>query len=115
MDFSTNLCLFLIIVKAEKGEIFIWLEQHEEFNELHFKDTGQGIPALAIPHLFERFFTTTLTGTGVGLSFCKMVMRSFEGNILCRSIEGEFAEFILQFPHITQIETESEDVSHIKL
>ncbi len=86
------------IVKAEKGEIFIWLEQHEKYNEVHFKDTGQGISPTVLPRLFERFFTTTLTGTGIGLSFCKAVMRGFGGSIYCESVEGKFAEFILKFP-----------------
>ncbi len=88
------------IVKADKGEIFIWLRQGKNDNYLHFKDTGQGISPAVMPHLFERFFTTTLTGTGIGLSFCKMVMKSFGGNIFCRSQEGEYAEFILQFPKV---------------
>jgi signal transduction histidine kinase len=87
------------IVKAEKGEIYIWLEPGEKFNYLHFKDTGLGISSRALPHVFERFFTTTLTGTGIGLSYCKIVMESFNGDIHCISEEEEFTEFILSFPN----------------
>lgn len=88
------------ITNAAKGEIFIWLEPQGKFNEVHFKDTGQGVAEAALPRLFEHFFTTTLTGTGIGLSFCKAVMKGFGGSIVCQSIEGEFAEFILKFPKV---------------
>lgn len=88
------------IVTAERGEIFIWLQCTDTMNELHFKDTGEGIATNIMPQIFDRFFTTTMTGTGVGLSFCKMVMKKFGGDIYCRSTEGKFTEFILVFPPI---------------
>jgi len=83
---------------ANKGKISIWLEHGEHSNLLHFKDTGAGIDAKTLPHIFDRFFTRTLHGTGIGLSFSKMVMQSFGGNITCQSVEHEFTEFILKFP-----------------
>ncbi|MEM1244522.1 MAG: HAMP domain-containing sensor histidine kinase [Pseudomonadota bacterium] len=86
------------IVKAEKGEIFIWLSQGEKYNHLHFKDTGLGIKSRVLPHIFDRFYTTTLTGTGIGLSYCKVVMESFNGDIKCYSEEDHYTEFTLSFP-----------------
>lgn len=89
------------IIKAGKGEIKIWLEQHEEINEIHFKDTGTGISPQVLPHIFDSFFTTeSSTGTGVGLAFSKMVMQSHQGRIECLSKEGEYTEFILSFPKL---------------
>jgi len=87
------------ILKARKGEITIWLEQHPQNNQVHFKDTGTGISQTNLPYIFDSFFTTeSSTGTGVGLAFSKMVMRSHKGDIECRSEEGEYTEFILSFP-----------------
>lgn len=83
-----------------KGKIYIWIEQRAGVNELHFKDTGKGIPAKILPHIFDRFFTRTQHGTGIGLTFCRTVMRSFGGDITCRSKEKAFTEFILSFPEI---------------
>jgi len=58
--------------KAErKGKITIWFENFEDHNELHFRDTAKGIPAGILPHIFDRFFSRTEMGTGIGLSFCK--------------------------------------------
>ncbi|MGA2655125.1 MAG: PAS domain-containing protein [Gammaproteobacteria bacterium] len=83
---------------ANKGEIFIWCEQTEKFNILHFKDTGFGMDKEVLDHIFERFFTRTRHGSGVGLAFCKLVMKSFGGDITCDSVKGEFTDFTLTFP-----------------
>jgi signal transduction histidine kinase len=85
---------------VNKGEIFIWAENRSNMNVLHFKDTAKGIAANHLPHIFERFFTLTPHGTGIGLAFCKMVMEGIGGSIQCRSQEGEYVEFILYFPVI---------------
>lgn len=83
---------------ANKGEIHIWCEQNETQHLLHFKDTGLGMGADVLPHIFDRFYTRTHKGTGVGLAFCKLVMESFGGGITCQSIKDEFTDFTLSFP-----------------
>jgi signal transduction histidine kinase len=85
---------------ARKGEILIWLESSEGENLLYFKDTGQGISAKILSRIFERFFSATRHGTGIGLAFCKMAMRSLGGDIICRSEEGKYTEFVLTFPKV---------------
>jgi len=83
---------------VSKGEIYLWIENTAEYNLLHFKDTGAGIAPEVLPHIFERFYSKTRHGTGIGLSFARTVMESIGGSITCHSIEHEFAEFILRFP-----------------
>lgn len=61
-------------------------------------DTGKGISKDILPHVFDRFFTRTQHGAGVGLAFCKMVMHSFGGDIRCQSEEGKHTLFSLSFP-----------------
>lgn len=91
------------IEKVGKGEIFIWTSLGRDFNQLHFKDTGQGIAKQTLPHIFDRFFTEgTHQGTGIGLSFCKMVMENLGGKIECRSELNEYTEFVLYFPVFKQ-------------
>ena len=87
---------------ASKGHISIWLEQHKEYNELHFKDTGTGIDKLKLPRIFDEFFSDTSEGAGIGLAFCKMSMENINGQIHCRTEKGEYTEFILLFPVIDQ-------------
>ena len=91
------------ISKAHKGEIKIWLARGKKANELHFLDTGTGIPANVLPRVFQRFYSWSLDrdveqGTGVGLAFCKTVIEGFGGHIYCNSTLGEYTEFIMSFP-----------------
>jgi len=87
------------IQKARKGKVFIWLEQNEQTNEIHFKDTAMGISEEYLPKIFDDFFTHgTNKGTGIGLSFCKKTMQAIGGEITCKSLCGEYTEFILSFP-----------------
>ncbi len=74
--------------------ISIWLST----NALHFHDDGQGIGEKDIKNIFKSFYTNSQTGTGIGLAFCNIVMKSIGGSIECRSELGEYTEFILKFP-----------------
>lgn len=92
------------IARAQKGQIEIWLVPGARFNEVHFKDTGSGISALVLPQIFTRFYSWSDSsegevGTGVGLAFCRSVVDSFGGNVNCRSILGEFTEFVIMLPN----------------
>ena len=87
------------IAKANKGEVYIWLESNKE-NKLCFKDTGTGIVKEFIGRIFDRFYTKTPHGTGIGLTFCRAAMESLGGEILCESIENEYTLFTLKFPKI---------------
>lgn len=63
------------------------------------RDSGPGIVPEFVSHLFEEFQTTgKAEGTGLGLSFCRRVMRGLGGDIECRSEWGHFTEFTLRFP-----------------
>jgi len=83
-------------------EITVRLEKGLQWNRLFFRDTGPGIEAEALPHIFDSFYTTGKQGgTGLGLAYCKRVMEAFGGSIRCDSVEGEFTEFELSFPVVS--------------
>lgn len=89
----------LYFIKAErKGNISIWLEQGERVNTLYFKDTAKGAPAEMLEELFQDFFSKKSGGTGLGLAFCKHVMKAFGGDIIVQSVVGEYMQFVLTFP-----------------
>ncbi|NVC93918.1 hybrid sensor histidine kinase/response regulator [Vibrio natriegens] len=68
-------------------------------NVLIFRDTGPGIDNTIVHKIFDDFFSYQKSGgSGLGLSYCQRVMRSFGGRIECQSVKGEFTEFYLYFP-----------------
>ena len=76
------------IKKNQRGEIFITTELGETVNRLHFKDTAGGAPPEIVEHLFEGYYTNKEKGTGIGLAFCKLTLKSFGGDITCQSVYG---------------------------
>mgnify|MGYP001568761318 CR=1 FL=1 len=64
---------------------------------ISIKDNGQGIDAEALEKIFIPFFSTKKTGSGIGLSLSKQIMRQHEGRISVKSKLGEGTEFILRF------------------
>lgn len=77
------------------------IEVRAENNKLYCKDYGKGIEKEIIKKIFNKFFTHSKSGTGIGLSFCKLVMEDMGGSIKCKSIVGEYTNFILAFPEKT--------------
>ncbi len=61
------------------------------------KDNGAGIDTEALEKIFIPFFSTKKTGSGIGLSLSKQIMRQHEGNITVKSTLGEGTEFLLRF------------------
>jgi heavy metal sensor kinase len=70
------------------------------------QDTGQGIEAAHLPHLFERFYrvdhsrTRDVGGTGLGLSIVKEIADSHKGSIQVESEVGKGSTFTLALPAI---------------
>ncbi len=92
------------VQRAGKGKVTLSLSSTDKVGLAVVKDTGTGIPPSVLPHIFERFYTTTPTSqsAGIGLSFCKLVVESMNGQITCDSKEGEHTTFTLTFPRTTE-------------
>ena len=95
------------IAQTDKEDATITIETKADpsgkFNLLIFRDTATGIPADFVEKIFDQFETKKDVhgGTGLGLAFCKAVMKdNYGGDITCTSKEGEFTEFVLKFPKI---------------
>jgi signal transduction histidine kinase len=64
---------------------------------IEVKDNGPGIPPELINEIFVPFFTTKNTGTGVGLSLSKQILRMHGGNLKVKSIPDISTSFTLLF------------------
>ena len=83
-----------------KAKIEIRSEIKSDGNYLYFKDYGPGIGADKLELIFESFFTSgKKDGTGLGLPFCRRIMRAFDGEIICKSEVNKGAEFEMKFPN----------------
>jgi C4-dicarboxylate-specific signal transduction histidine kinase len=47
------------------------------------RDSGPGIPAAHLDHVFEAFFTTKPQGLGMGLAICRSIIQAHRGQICC--------------------------------
>ncbi len=65
--------------------------------EIHTKDGGAGIPANIIDDIFIPFYTTKSTGSGIGLSLSRQIMRMHGGTIAVSSIPHQATVFSLVF------------------
>ncbi len=86
------------LANSPDPKITIEFKKTDHNNLVIFRDNGPGIPKEILPNIFERFFSHRKTGTGIGLAFCKLVMESYGGEIVCDSEVGKYTAFILKFP-----------------
>src|SRR5690606_12154130 len=61
------------------------------------KDNGPGIDPDALEKIFIPFFTTKKTGSGIGLSLSRQIMRQHQGTLTVKSEVGKGTEFYLRF------------------
>jgi signal transduction histidine kinase len=70
--------------------------------EIEVRDTGPGISATDLPHVFERFYrgdpSRSRTGAGLGLSFARAVARAHGGDITAASSPGGGSTFTVTLP-----------------
>ena len=65
---------------------------------LKVEDTGPGIPAHTLRKVFEPFYTTKTTGTGLGLFVTQRIVQSHGGSIELESTEGKGTCFTICLP-----------------
>jgi signal transduction histidine kinase len=91
---------------TESGKISIGLTGNEEVVQLFIRDTGPGIPADDIPHLFQKFYrvdnsaTRTIGGTGLGLFICRKIVELYGGRIWVESEVAKGSTFYINLPRV---------------
>jgi len=89
------------------GRIQVLLQRVNSHIEFSVSDTGIGIPATFLPHVFERFSQKDSSthreygGLGLGLAICKQLVDLHGGSIQAKSMgEGHGATFVVTLPLI---------------
>jgi PAS domain S-box-containing protein len=92
---------------SEKGKITIGLTGNEQVVQFFVRDTGHGIPAEDIPHLFQKFYrvdnsaTRTIGGTGLGLFISRKIIELYEGRIWVESELDKGSTFYINLPRLS--------------
>ncbi len=91
------------------GQVNVRLSKIDNQARLAIADTGQGIPAEDLPHIFERFYRTEKartrrdgSGFGLGLSIAYWIVRNHGGRIEVELKEGQGTTFYVWLPLATQ-------------
>jgi signal transduction histidine kinase len=84
------------------GEVSLSLRRDGSVAAVDVTDTGPGIPADVLPHIFERFYRgnnrSMMGGTGLGLAIAARIARSHGGAIDVASKEGKGSKFTVTLP-----------------
>ena len=107
-----NACFALVekrrMVQEDHGSFkpTLWLrtQRTDEGVVIRIRDNGTGIPTDSMDKIFNPFYTTRPSGTGVGLglSFSSDVVRQHGGSISAESEPDEFTEMTVRLPVITR-------------
>jgi signal transduction histidine kinase len=89
------------------GEVNLSLSKTSEFVQIVVRDTGPGIPAKDLPHIFDRFYRgeksrtrSKATGFGLGLSIAYWIVDLHQGSIDVESTVGVGTTFTIKLPLI---------------
>lgn len=99
-----NLLSNAVKFSNDGGEITVKAKVNDHALLVQVTDRGIGIPAEAIPHLFERFYqvdgsaTRISAGTGLGLYICGQIVEAHGGRIWAESKPGEGSTFSFTVP-----------------
>ena len=66
--------------------------------QLHVRDTGSGMAAEQLAHIFEPLYTTKPAGTGLGLYIAREIVAAHAGHVTVESTIGQGTTFILTLP-----------------
>jgi PAS domain S-box-containing protein len=91
---------------TDNGKVSIGLTGNANVVQMYIRDTGNGIPAEDIPHLFQKFYrvdssaTRTVGGTGLGLFICRKIIELYQGRIWVESQLGKGSSFYINLPRL---------------
>lgn len=82
----------------EGGTLTIRAYKEEDTVVTEIHDRGAGIPAEVQEKIFELYFTTKKSGTGIGLASTYQIMQWHYGSVDFESAEGKGTTFRLRWP-----------------
>lgn len=100
----TNLLANAVNYNRSGGSIVLRVERDASDAVLTVADTGVGMAAKHLPHIFERFYRADPSrsreqgGSGLGLAISQQIIHAHGGTIQAASVEGEGTTFTVRLP-----------------
>ena len=101
----TNLVENALKFTPRGGEVTLQARRADVFVEVEVRDTGAGISAQAMPHIFERFYQADSSraresgqGAGLGLAIAREIVSAHNGKINVQSQQGHGTSFLVTLP-----------------
>jgi len=100
----SNLCDNALRHTPAGGTVTIDAVEQAEMLTISVTDTGEGIPAEALPRVFERFFRadsarqSATGGSGLGLAIVRAIVEAHGGTVKAENVEGAGARIIFTLP-----------------
>ena len=88
----------------EGGYIEVGYQEDDKSTLVSIRNSGDGIAKDELPHVFDRFYKTDKSrsrdkgGAGLGLHIVRSIINLHGGEIVVRSVEGEYCEFVFTLP-----------------
>ena len=95
-----------------KGEVVVDVTGSDSKVIVSVKDSGLGIPAEDVSHLFQKFYRVDnidrqqIGGTGLGLYLSRRLAEALQGRLYLESVHGQGSTFFLELPRITSQEAD---------
>lgn len=92
------------------GNINVTAKPAHDFVEIEVQDTGYGIPAKDLPHIFDRFYrvrsgqTAEIEGNGLGLAIVKSIVEGHNGEVYVQSKQDQGTVFNINLPLVSKHE-----------
>ncbi len=80
------------------GKVTVKMDQHNGFARIAVLDSGPGVPPELLPRIFDPYFSTHDTGTGLGLPIARRVAEEHGGGITARNRPEGGLEVVVTLP-----------------
>ncbi len=88
----------------ENSKITVAAQRYETYVRLDILDEGPGIPEEELPEIWKRFYrgkaNRNVSGVGIGLALCRMIVQAQGGRVLCQNREGAGCRFSIFLPAV---------------
>lgn len=95
-----------------QGSVSVDINGSDDKVVVSVKDSGLGIPAEDLPHLFQKFYRIdnadrqSIGGTGLGLYLSRRLAEAMQGRLWVESVHGQGSTFFFELPRIDSDEAE---------